>query len=53
MKPKLPNGELFIQPLPYSGVLVLGTYYSAPECILMGWVRGKNGKVSVDETEIG
>jgi uncharacterized membrane protein YhhN len=33
----------FIQPLPYSGVLVLGTYYSAQECILLGWVRGKNG----------
>ena len=35
----------FIQPLPYSGVLVLGTYYSAQECILLGWVRGKNGKI--------
>ena len=34
----------FIQPLPYSGVLVLGTYYSAQECILLGWVRGINGK---------
>lgn len=34
----------FIQPLPYSGVLVLGTYYYAQECILLGWVRGKNGK---------
>jgi hypothetical protein len=34
----------FIQPLPYSGVLVLGTYYSAQECILLGWVRGENGK---------
>jgi len=34
----------FIQPLPYSSVLVLGTYYSAQECILLGWVRGINGK---------
>lgn len=34
----------FIQPLPYSGVLVLGTYYSAQECILLGWVCGENGK---------
>jgi uncharacterized membrane protein YhhN len=33
----------FILPLPYSGVLVLGTYYSAQECILLGWVRGQNG----------
>jgi uncharacterized membrane protein YhhN len=33
----------FIMPLPYSGVLVLGTYYSAQECILLGWVRGRNG----------
>ncbi|MFM7187408.1 MAG: lysoplasmalogenase [Armatimonadota bacterium] len=41
----------FIQPLPYSGVLVLGTYYSAQECLLMGWVRGLNGKASVDESE--
>ena len=29
-------------PLSYLGVLVLGTYYSAQECILLGWVRGKN-----------
>lgn len=35
----------FILPLPYSGVLVLGTYYSAQECILLGWVRGRNGMV--------
>jgi uncharacterized membrane protein YhhN len=35
----------FIMPLPYSGVLVLGTYYSAQECILLGWVRGRNGIV--------
>ena len=35
----------FIHPLPYSGVLVLGTYYSAQECILLGWVRGRNGKI--------
>ena len=39
------DGYGFIQPLPYSGVLVLGTYYSAQECILLGWVRGKNGKI--------
>jgi len=32
----------FIMPVPYSGVLVLGTYYSAQECILLGWVRGNN-----------
>ena len=42
----------FIQPLPYSGFLVLGTYYSAQECILLGWVRGKNGKISIEETEV-
>ena len=42
----------FIQPLPYSGVLVLGTYYSAQECILLGWVRGRNGKFSIEETEV-
>jgi uncharacterized membrane protein YhhN len=42
----------FIMPLPYSGVLVLGTYYSAQECILLGWVRGDNGKFSNEETEI-
>jgi hypothetical protein len=37
-------------PLPYSGVLVLGPYYSAQECILLGWVRGNNGKFSNEET---
>jgi uncharacterized membrane protein YhhN len=42
----------FVLPLPFSGVLVLGTYYSAQECILLGWVRGKNGKFSNEETEI-
>ena len=42
----------FIQPLPYSRVLILGTYYIAQECILIGWVRGKNGEKSVDETEV-
>jgi len=40
----------FVLPLPFSGVLVLGTYYSAQECILLGWVRGKNGKFSNEET---
>jgi uncharacterized membrane protein YhhN len=40
----------FIQPLPYSGVLVLGTYYSAQECILLGWVRGNNGNSRQAET---
>ena len=42
----------FVLPLPYSGVLVLGTYYSAQECILLGWVRGRNGKVSNEDTEV-
>ena len=42
----------FVQPLPYSGILVLGTYYSAQECILLGWVRGRNGKFSNEETEV-
>ena len=42
----------FVLPLPYSGVLVLGTYYSAQECILLGWVRGDTGKFSNEETEI-
>jgi hypothetical protein len=37
-------------PVPYSGVLVLGPYYSAQECILLGWVRGNNGKFSNEET---
>jgi len=36
--------------LPYYGVLVLGTYYSAKECILLGWVRGKNGISKQAET---
>ena len=40
----------FIMPLPYSGVLVLGTYYSAQECILLGWVRGRNGMHQQAET---
>jgi uncharacterized membrane protein YhhN len=40
----------FIMPLPYSGVLVLGTYYSAQECILLGWVRGQNGVSKRAET---
>jgi uncharacterized membrane protein YhhN len=42
----------FVLHLPYSGVLVLGTYYSAQECILLGWVRGRNGKFSNEETEV-
>jgi hypothetical protein len=37
-------------PLPYSGILVLGTYYSAQECILLGWVRGQNGVSKRAET---
>jgi uncharacterized membrane protein YhhN len=40
----------FVLPLPYSGVLVLGTYYSAQECILLGWVRGRNGVSQRAET---
>jgi len=40
----------FIMPVPYSGVLVLGTYYSAQECILVGWVRGNNGVSQRAET---
>jgi uncharacterized membrane protein YhhN len=40
----------FVLPLPYSGVLVLGTYYSAQECILLGWVRGRNGIAHKAET---
>jgi uncharacterized membrane protein YhhN len=36
----------FVLPLPYSGVLVLGTYYSAQECILLGWVRGEKRDIS-------
>jgi uncharacterized membrane protein YhhN len=40
----------FIMPLPYSGILVLGTYYSAQECILLGWVRGQNGVSKRAET---
>ena len=39
-------------PLPYSGVLVRGTYYSVQDCILLGLVRGKNGKFSNEETEV-
>jgi uncharacterized membrane protein YhhN len=38
----------FVLPLPYSGVLVLGTYYSAQECILLGWVRGGNGALLIN-----
>ena len=40
----------FIQPLPYSGILVLGTYYSAQECILLCWVRGRNDMHQQAET---
>ena len=40
----------FVLPLVYSGVLVLGTYYSAQECILLGWVRGRNGIPQQTET---
>jgi len=38
----------FVLTLPYSGLLVLGTYYSAQECILLGWVRGRNGALLID-----
>ena len=37
-------------PLPTSGILVLGTYYSAQEYILMGWVRARNGMHQQAET---